>query len=312
MGSPISPIIANLYMEQFEEQAIRTSNTPPKIWYRYVDDTFAMLHIYDIESFTNHLNSINPFIKFTREEEQDGKIPFLDVQVHVQEDGSTTTTVYRKSTHTDQYLNFMSNHHLEHKRSVVRTLLNRAELIVQNEEDKQKEIKHVREALRANGYQPWMLNLPPKRSQASNPSQTDTSKAKTPLIPLPYINGLSESLARTFKKYGITTYHKPTNTMRQLLVNPKDKTDKWKKTGTIYHITCQDCKAVYIGETGRALETRIQEHQKITSSAVHEHCTEKQHSMDWSNIKILDREQHPIRRKIKEAIHIHRQGRICQ
>ena len=94
--------------------------------------------------------------------------------------------------------------------------------------------------------------------------------------------------------------------MRQLLVNPKDKTDKWKKTGTIYHITCQDCEAVYIGETGRALETRVQEHQKITSSAVHEHCTDKQHSMDWNNIKILDREQHPIRRKIKEAIHIHR------
>ena len=303
MGSPISPIIANLYMEHFENIAITTADNPPKLWYRYVDDTFTMLHMYDVEEFTTQLNSIDSNIKFTREEEKDGKLAFLDVMIHVLEDGGTKTTVYRKETHTDQYLNFDSNHHLEHKRSVVRTLLHRAEKIIKDPIDRKKEIDHIKSALEANEYKPWMIEIPKKKIKDST-TTTTVNRDKRMSIALPYVKGISEPLARTFRKYGITSYHKPFNTIRSTLVHPKDKPTKENTTGAIYQIKCSTCGNLYIGETARQLGTRIEEHKKIASSAIHEHIERTGHRIDWDNIKIIDKEQDTIKRKIKEAIHI--------
>ena len=79
-------------------------------------------------------------------------------------DGSIKTKVFRKETHTDQYLNFTSNHPLEHKRGVVRTLLHQAEAIVSDPTDGEGKKAHIKQALHWNGYPAWLLegvDMPP-------------------------------------------------------------------------------------------------------------------------------------------------------
>ncbi len=94
MDSPVSPIVATLYMNQFEQKALVTAPNPPSVWLRYVVDTFTQIGLLFIEEFHQYLNSIDTDIKFTTEEECDGKLPFLDTLVHMGESGETWGTVY--------------------------------------------------------------------------------------------------------------------------------------------------------------------------------------------------------------------------
>ena len=76
MGSPVSPVVANLCMEDIEESAIIASTVPPKVWKRYVDDSFCIIKKDEIPTFHNTLNSMDPHISFTIEQENNGQIPF--------------------------------------------------------------------------------------------------------------------------------------------------------------------------------------------------------------------------------------------
>ena len=71
MGSPVSAVIANLYMKSFEQQAITTSAYKPRIWKSYVDDTFTILDRGNVDSFLQHLNNQQPSIRFTMKTEND-------------------------------------------------------------------------------------------------------------------------------------------------------------------------------------------------------------------------------------------------
>ena len=152
MGSPVSAVIANLYMESFEEQAITTSSYKPTIWKRYVDDTFTILDRGNVDDFLQHLNSQQPSIRFTMETENNNKLAFLDTAVSTEPDGRLTTSVYRKPTHTDQYLAYDSHHPQSVKRGIVKCLYERAKRLVTKPSVISEEKKHLSSLLLSNGY----------------------------------------------------------------------------------------------------------------------------------------------------------------
>ena len=115
------------------------------------------------------------------------------------------------------------------------------------------------------------------------------------------------SCSGSSKSHGVNMFHRPTNTLRQQLVNPKDPTDVQQRCGTVYLLECPHCDASYIGETGRALGTRVKEHLSLkTNSAVGDHTKDTGHRFRADRVRILDREGIWQRRRIKEAISIWR------
>ena len=97
------------------------------------------------------------YIICKREDEENNSMPFLDAKFTRKEDGSVKSTVYRKKTHSDQYLNFAFHHPKHQTLGGVRTLMSRRETITSEEGDKKEEVEHLRGALSVCVYPSWAL-----------------------------------------------------------------------------------------------------------------------------------------------------------
>ena len=102
MGSPVSVVVAEIVMQNIEEQALATYTRTVPLWLRYVDDTFTAVHKDGIDDFHEHLNRQNADIQFTKEIEENGKIPFLvfghSRQQQTKNDYLQKTDTYRSIT----------------------------------------------------------------------------------------------------------------------------------------------------------------------------------------------------------------------
>ena len=148
MGSLVSSIKANWYMEHLEREALWSDPMPPRHWFKYVDDTFVIQQQANKQVILDHINSIDPAIQFTIKGNQDnGAISFLDTLVTPKADYSLSITVYHKPIHTDQYLKWDSNHNLSAKYSVIGTFTHRANTVCTTPELHNEELEHLREAL---------------------------------------------------------------------------------------------------------------------------------------------------------------------
>ena len=236
-------------------------------------------------------------------------MPFLDTLVTPQSDGSLVTTVYRKPTHTNQYLQWDSHHAISNNYSIISSLLHRAKNICSNQQLLEEEQTKIQWALSTCKYPEWAINRmklkigTPKTSNSSNSSNSKTTYGGH--ITVPYNEGLSESLKNICKRYGIQVHFKSGKTIKDELVAPKDKDHITKKSGIIYRFKCDrlECDEVYMGETARTFGERFKEHLKAPSP-IHDHSNITGHTTTLNNFSIVGREEQNLSRLIKVSVFI--------
>ena len=158
MGGPLSPLLANIYVEYVENLAIDTYFLNPKFWGRYMDDVLVIWNYGEsqIEGFLEHLNNLGGELVFTIENETEKKLPFLDIWIH-RKNNKLVFSIYRKPTNKNRYLSFTSNHLIQVKRGVVISLVDRV-LNLASPEYNSSELIFIKDILVGNGYPENMIS----------------------------------------------------------------------------------------------------------------------------------------------------------
>eukprot|EP00057_Strongylocentrotus_purpuratus_P013327 XP_011667801.1 PREDICTED: uncharacterized protein LOC105439928 [Strongylocentrotus purpuratus] len=279
----------------------------------YVDDTLVIWphsRRY-LDHFLVHINQHHPSIKFTMETEQNNSIPFLDVLITKSPSGKPAHQVYRKPTHSDRYLHYRSFHHPSVQQSVPNALIRRAHQL-SDADHLDQEIQHVTTALTTIDKYPRhkIKSKTPASKPAAITIPEENQPAATPpkqTVVLPYIGQASHKIQCILQTADIQVRHSYSH---------KDKHPNHKKAGV--HKTPCECGKVYIGETGRNLETRLKEHRTSfrlsdwDKSAIVKHAQQHEHTIEWDNSHFISIMKHWHTHGIREAIEIHCHNTVPQ
>ena len=174
-----------------------------------------------------------------------------------------------------------------------------------------KEVEHLGNVLHYNNYPQWLIDKWGKSDKSCPLIHPDTGYEikKQFFVSVPYFLGLNESFKKIFKYTTIQVCFTGVNTLKSMLIHPKDKIPTDQKKDVVYHWECQvdGYKSSYIGETSRALRERVKQHCKPSISAILKHCTDFHHPLpSVSNFNIIDKDPSQITHEAKEAKHIQR------
>jgi len=118
MGSPLSPVIADLLLQDLELVAINNLPFHLPFYYRYVDDIILAAPSNSLDILLQTFNAQHSRLQFTMEIERDKKISFLDL-TFIKDDRTIIFDLYKKPTFLGRYLNYQSHHPLNHKEGVI-------------------------------------------------------------------------------------------------------------------------------------------------------------------------------------------------
>ena len=228
MGSCISLVVANIFMEHIERHAVTTFREPLRIWLRNVNDVFCVIKSSVIDDFQHHINSISPNIKFALELEDNSSLAFLDVCVnHTANCKLWRSTIHQKPIYTDRYLQFDSHHPLHQKLAVARTLYHQKLAVARtlyhrinsHIQQHKPHLDFTKKTLTLNGFRARYTH-PFSMSKTDKPANTQLTFSG--FTTLPYIKGASDKIKRIFLETGVKVAFKPFLTIGRFLPSLKD------------------------------------------------------------------------------------------
>jgi len=128
MGSPLSPILSDIVMQDLETKAFQNLNLYLPLYFRYVDDLLLLAPNNEVDNILKTFNSIHERLRFTIEMESNRTLNFLDLSLIIRGD-RLIIDWYRKDTCSGRYLSYFSGHPLCHKIGTIYSLVDRAFLL---------------------------------------------------------------------------------------------------------------------------------------------------------------------------------------
>lgn len=327
MGLPLGPSFANIFLCFHEENWLATCprDFRPLLYKRYVDDCFLVFkHIAHVEKFLSFLNNQHPNIRFTKELENNGSIPFLDIMVRRAEN-SIETSVYRKPTFTGLGLSFFSFIPFSIKKSVVLSAIHRAYRISSTYKLFNIELGFIKKFFKDNGF-PRSLVESVIYKFVNNlfvrkPAYPQVKKLEK-FVVLPFFGEQSiqlrkeiDSLLRKFYPYLNPKIVLQNKFTVGSLFKFKDKIPKVCRSAVIYEFCCPSCEGSYIGSTYVRLFSRVCQHQGKShrtgmrlscpvASSIRDHSLACDTPYTIDNFKIIDQKHSNFNLRVLESLYI--------
>jgi hypothetical protein len=270
MGSPISSILAEIFLQDLENKWYPNMINNRHIQFigRYVDD---VLIVYDSALATANAilrdhNGMHPNIKYNMELEENEYISFLDLYTH-RNLNKLDMGIYRKPTSTDVVIPHSSNHPASHKSAAFHYMLDRAQRLPLTDEEKQREMTVIKTIATNNGYTFQDIEKAYNRQKRENNNKNMSTlnrivqhqtKDDKVWVKFTYFDDRIRILTKIFRKSNIRVAFSVNNTIKKKC-NSSSLVDKYSKSG-VYSLKCLSCDQIYVGQTGRSFKIRYKEH----------------------------------------------------
>ena len=257
MGSPLGPLLANVFMCSIEKK-LELEGKMPSYYRRYVDDTVTFMPSNTAATdFLAELNSCHHSLKFTMELENNKLLPFVGIQL-INKGTRIDTKVFIKPTNTGLLLHYQSHVDNRYKHCLLRTMLDRAYRLSSSWEYFSDECSRLQTVFSKLAYPQNLISSTIRRfvSEKTSPKQVTTNYVdtqKTTRVTIPFKDQESANLVRRqLKDLGnkINISIQPVFVSRKLnnvLKYKEPKPSIVSQQRVVYEFKCGLCDAGYIG-----------------------------------------------------------------